>query len=285
MSPAVKGNLWCIFVILSMLPGELLAQQQTPSDRPKRKVELRTEQSVVAGTDFDFPPEAIAAMELGLDFRAIKERPFRAEMVVETDRRLADGNSLHRKSTSTFYRDHNGRLREERRVEHPGIQDEPAIVKTMVSINDPEQGIHYVLFPGMKAGFRTQQPAAFVKEIETSRTTPWTPQPDQNFTTEVLGYQMIEGLQCEGKLDTVTIPAGATGNPFPMEIVTERWYSAELQMNLLVKHRDPRRGETTIRLTNLSLEEPQESLFEIPPDYEIQEGRTTMVSPVDKKKP
>lgn len=130
-----------------------------------------------------------------------------------------------------------------------------------------------------------QEPVAFLKEMESRRTTPWAPQWDQNFTRQILGNQMIEGLQCEGRLDTVTIPAGSTGNSFPIEIVTERWYSADLQINLIVKHTDPRSGETTIRLTNVSLEEPQKALFEIPPGYEIREGGTTTIPLAEKKKP
>ncbi len=285
MSPTETCRLCWVGVILLTVPGLLLAAQQAPSDQPKRMAELRSWSRVGTGTDLELAPEAIAAMELGLDFRVIKDRPFRAEMVVETDRRLADGNSLHRKSTAMFYRDQNGRLREERTVEHPGKRDQQTLVDTTVSISDPEKGIHYFLITSMKVGFRMQEPVAFLKEMESRRTTPWTPQPAQNFTSQVLGNQMIEGLQCEGRLDTVTIPAGSTGNSFPIEIVTERWYSADLQINLIVKHSDPRSGETTIRLTNVILDEPQKALFEIPLDYEIREGETTAIPLVEKEKP
>lgn len=285
MSPIETCRLHWVGVILLTVPGLLLGEQQAPSDQPKNRIELRSKSGVVTTADLELAPEAIAAMELGLDFRAIKDRPFRAEMVLETDRRLADGNSLHRKSTAVFYRDQHGRLREERTVEHPAKRDQQTVPDTTVSISDPEKGTRYFLVPRMKVGFRMREPVAFLKEMESRRTTPWTPQPDQNFTSQVLGNQMIEGLQCEGRLDTVTIPAGSTGNSFPIEIVTERWYSADLQINLVVKHIDPRSGETTIRLTKLSLEEPQKVLFEIPPDYEIREGETIAIPLVEKEKP
>jgi len=95
----------------------------------------------------------------------------------------------------------------------------------------------------------------------------------------------MEGLQVEGKLETVTVPPGTIGNPYQMELSTERWYSEELQINLIVKRIDPRSGETTIRLMNFSLEEPSESLFEIPRDYEIRESTTTQIPIGEKQAP
>jgi len=46
---------------------------------------------------------------------------------------------------------------------------------------------------------------------------------------EDLGTQTIEGLSAQGKRETVTIPAGQIGNERPIEIVTETWFSPELQ--------------------------------------------------------
>jgi hypothetical protein len=38
----------------------------------------------------------------------------------------------------------------------------------------------------------------------------------------------------------------------PIEIVSERWYSPELQLVVMTRHSDPRTGETTYKLTNLN---------------------------------
>ena len=91
--------------------------------------------------------------------------------------------------------------------------------------------------------------------------------------TESLGTQTIEGVTAEGARATLTIPAGDIGNTLPIEIVDENWYSPELQINVMTKHRDPRSGETTYRLTNLSRSEPDRSLFEVPADYTLREGK------------
>jgi hypothetical protein len=88
-------------------------------------------------------------------------------------------------------------------------------------------------------------------------------------TTEDLGKQTIEGVECSGTRTTVTIAAGAIGNDQPIQIVSERWYSADLQEVVLSTNSDPRIGKTTYRLTNLSRNEPAASLFQIPAGYAV----------------
>lgn len=94
--------------------------------------------------------------------------------------------------------------------------------------------------------------------------------------TESLGKQTIEGVEAEGTRTTFTIPAGEIGNEQPINIVTERWYSPELQTLIMSRHSDPRSGETVYRLTNINRSEPARSLFEVPSDYTIKEGPSVM---------
>lgn len=91
-------------------------------------------------------------------------------------------------------------------------------------------------------------------------------------TQESLGRQSIDGVDAEGSRTTVTIPANAIGNERAIQIVSERWYSPELQTVVMTKHSDPRFGETTYRLTNVSRGEPDHSLFEIPADFKVTSG-------------
>jgi hypothetical protein len=117
--------------------------------------------------------------------------------------------------------------------------------------------------PGAAGGVLTGVPGEFVWErrIESPMGTP--PK------TEALGEQMFEGVRAEGTRSTITIPAGRIGNDLPINIVTERWYSPELQSVVMHKHSDPRLGETTFRLTNINRTEPARSLFEMPADYSV----------------
>jgi hypothetical protein len=88
-------------------------------------------------------------------------------------------------------------------------------------------------------------------------------------TTEKLDPQTIEGVQAEGTRHTTIWPEGSKGNDRPFTIVNESWRSPELQVPMLIKNNDPRSGEHTEKLTNLSRAEPDPSLFQPPADYTI----------------
>jgi hypothetical protein len=88
---------------------------------------------------------------------------------------------------------------------------------------------------------------------------------------EDLGTRTIEGVEATGTRTTVTIAAGEIGNERPIEIVSERWYSPELQTVVSSRHSDPRFGETTFKLSNVSRAEPDRALFEPPSDYTVEE--------------
>jgi len=104
---------------------------------------------------------------------------------------------------------------------------------------------------------------------------------------ESLGRQSIEGVEAEGTRTTVTIPAGAIGNERPIQIVSERWYSPELQLVVMTRHSDPRFGETTYRLTNISRAEPDRALFEVPAGYTVKEGGPFVrsIEPMQMRRP
>jgi hypothetical protein len=90
--------------------------------------------------------------------------------------------------------------------------------------------------------------------------------------TEDLGSQIMEGLFVTGVRTTRTIPAGQVGNEKPISIVTEVWTSPDLKTIVYSKRSDPRTGERTFRLTNISRSEPDASLFTVPSDFKIVEG-------------
>lgn len=95
---------------------------------------------------------------------------------------------------------------------------------------------------------------------------------DKNVVKESLGRQFVEGVEAEGSRTTFTIPAGEIGNEREIQVISERWFSPELQMVVMSKHSDPRSGETIYRLTNISRTEPAKSLFEPPPGFTVSEG-------------
>ena len=99
-----------------------------------------------------------------------------------------------------------------------------------------------------------------------------TPAPDDpNVTKEDLGIQNIEGVSASGTRTTTVIPAGEIGNTQEIRVVSERWFSDELQVLVMTRHSDPRNGETVYRLTNILRAEPDQTLFTVPPDYTVQQ--------------
>ncbi len=92
---------------------------------------------------------------------------------------------------------------------------------------------------------------------------------DSTNHVEHLGTQFIEGVTVEGTRTTVTIPAAQIGNELPIKIVSERWFSPDLKVLVMSRQSDPRFGETTYRLTNLTRGEPAADLFEAPADFKM----------------
>jgi hypothetical protein len=90
--------------------------------------------------------------------------------------------------------------------------------------------------------------------------------------TEDLGSQTMEGVYVTGVRTTRTIPAGQIGNDKAISIVTEVWTSPDLKTIVYSKRSDPRMGEQTFQLTNVSRSEPDPSLFTVPADFKVVDG-------------
>jgi hypothetical protein len=198
--------------------------------------------------------------------RPVKGAPYSAQFVSESTRTLADGTRISRNTTGAVYRDGQGRTRREMKLGAVGpvvVDDEPV---PMVFINDPVARVHY----DIDVSHRT------VRKFPLPDRPPAPPGPgpegEENVKTESLGKRMIEGVEAEGTRTVIQIPVGRVGNDRALEIVSERWYSPELQAVVLSSHKDPFVGDTVYRLTNITRAEPAPSLFEAPADYTPLEG-------------
>ena len=201
--------------------------------------------------------------EMRFGDKVVKGAPYSAEAVLESTQTLSDGTHITRKSNALIYRDGEGRTRREQTMEALGPFAVSGDAPRLISINDPVSGVNYILDPSNKTARKMSSHGG--------PPPPHQPPPSSESKTESLGKQTIEGVEAEGTRSTVTIPAGQIGNDRPLEIVSERWYSAVLQTVVLSKHKDPRMGETVYRLTNINRSEPARSLFEVPSDYKVEE--------------
>jgi hypothetical protein len=91
-------------------------------------------------------------------------------------------------------------------------------------------------------------------------------------TTEDLGSQSMQGVTVTGARTTRTIPKGQIVNDAPISIVTEVWTSPDLQTVVYSKRTDPRMGEQTFQLTNITRSDPDPSLFTVPAGFTLTEG-------------
>jgi hypothetical protein len=238
----------------------------------------------------------VIGIEAGIMGPTVKGQPYSADEIHETTQVLADGTRIHNETKTTVYRDSQGRIRRE----SPGqIMIWDSTAGTSYILNQSSQtaqkmqmAVNYVF---KKTGppdgppeegtvrtfhFNNGGPAAVsrqmivVKDMADAQAAAEAKAqlrepPSQDAKKETLATQIMEGVSAEGVRLTTTIEAGAIGNDRPIQSTEERWYSSELQVNLLVRKTDPRTGEDTVRLTNVRRIEPDPTLFTLPPGYQV----------------
>jgi hypothetical protein len=91
--------------------------------------------------------------------------------------------------------------------------------------------------------------------------------------TVSLGTDVIDALTVEGTRETTTVAAGAYGNPEAMIVTKDRWHSPELDLDVSTVRTDPRMGTQTLKITEISRNEPDPEYFAIPADYKFLDDR------------
>ncbi len=223
--------------------------------------------------------------EVGLEnHKVVTGAPMTATVTVVHDSTLSDGNTIHTEQQSTEYRDSQGRVRRE--VPFKLVTTATGATQgRMVIITDPVAGKRYVLNPQKKTahemplgpprpprGNTEGEPAVRIGPDGASGEAVGVKM-DQDVSTESLGTKSILGLQATGTRVTRTIPAGQIGNAKPINVVTERWVSTDLQIPLSMTHTDPMMGTMTSTVTSISRGGQDASLFQVPSDYKIESGK------------
>jgi len=223
----------------------------------------------------------------------VKGAPFTADIVTETTQSLPDGNKIRQSATERVYRDGEGRTRREPSLAVLGAASS-SNAPQLAFIDDPVAGASYALDltnrtvtrsvfygrgPGGGPRANAAPPGGNSGQMYRGRGGQagdrlYRPQgrreDSANFKTESLGRQTVNGVPADGTRVTQTIPAGQIGNALPIQILTERWYSPDLQMVVLQKRSDPRNGETVMQMSNLIRAEPPANLFSPPADFQTQ---------------
>ena len=211
--------------------------------------------------------------------KVVKGAPFSATAMTDRTQTLADGTTIHRTTSSALYRDSHGRSRREVTLSGFGPLENAGKSHTVITIADPEAGVHYMLDPEQKTAHkmvfrRHGEPSAdkIQKFEQRMHERLQKEEASGEIQKQSLGTQSINGVNAEGTRITRTIPAEQIGNDRAIEIVSERWFSPDLQIVVKSTHSDPRFGTNTYTLTNLQRTEPATSLFVVPSDYTVKEG-------------
>lgn len=239
--------------------------------------------------------------------QAIKGAPYSGEEASESVQTLADGTHITRKIPGRkIWRDADGRTRSERSM---FFGRDGADSPVLIEIDDPVAGYRYTLEIDRRIAHRvavaqlSTMPAgapvpntnmrvgAMIASVpppavaaaraaifNTSGASPhnavykqMAPMGGQasDMKAERLGTRSFDGVLCEGNRMTVTIPVNAQDNDRPIVTTNESWFSPELKIQIFSKNSDPRSGENTFRITNLSRNQPDPNLFAVPPDYTV----------------
>jgi len=209
----------------------------------------------------DSPTAQFIGAEMRFGDKLIKNAPFSAETIIESTRRLYDGSTIVKQTKGAIYRDTAGRTRREQPLESIGgfsVVGETGSPQKLIFINDFSAKIQYFLDANRKIARKNPLPDNLPPVSE-----------PKDGKTESLGTKTIEGVNVEGTRITVEIPAGQIGNDKPLSVVTEKWFSPELQIVILSRHLDPIAGEHVFRLVNIKKGEPSVELFSVPNDFKI----------------
>ncbi|HTW65322.1 MAG TPA: hypothetical protein VME17_11925 [Bryobacteraceae bacterium] len=216
---------------------------------------------------------AMVRAEFGMTNKVVQGAPYSAQAVTQFTQTLANGDHISRTTTASIARDSQGRTRTERPFGAIGALSAGQTARSTVMIFDPVAAKSYVL--DATSHTARSMPIRASRLAAGSSATPRT-RPARNLAnvkTEDLGTQVIQGLTAQGKRVTRTIPAGAEGNEKEIDIVTETWYSPDLQTIVMSKTSDPRYGDSVYQLTGVNRAEPDPTLFVVPSDYTVKEGR------------
>src|SRR5580692_272518 len=202
---------------------------------------------------------------------AVKNAPYSADAVTETTQVLGDGNRIEQRTEQKLYRDNDGRERREESVLAVGALAQ-AEMPHMITISDPVENVSYTLNPQQRTarrnpGLGPTMSSSMTANISITNRGMVVVSADTGagrgragaqipagatVKKEDLGARNIEGVVAQGTRTTETIPAGQIGNLLPINVIDEVWHSAELQMDVMTTHSDPRSGEVVYKLTNIN---------------------------------
>lgn len=196
----------------------------------------------------------------------IPNQPFSAIVTTERTALRRNGSVAQLKSIRAVARDTRGRIHNELRAFIPiASGDTPAILR--IHLYDPQTRISTEINVPKRIFWTitmNHPPSTEPPSIRFAAPDGNTP-PNEFTRQEDLGYRDIDSVPAHGIRESQTITDGDTGKQ--VTITDEYWYSQDLRIYLLIKHSDPRKGTTTMTVSQITRTEPDPGFFEIPEGY------------------
>ncbi len=196
--------------------------------------------------------------------------PFTLTLATEWVRPLGtDGNTITLVNQRKIARDRAGRIYQERVLLRPPNTAGPWVTN-WIQITDP--AAHTWLNCSVFARVCHTLPyndSTTAPELE-SGTTRFQGGAQQRTS---LGREMFAGVEVIGVHVSTVINAGQMGNAKPLTTEREYWYSAALGFNLRSTRNDPRSGRQSFTVTELSRDEPDPALWQVPAGYLVADER------------
>ena len=233
--------------------------------------------------------------------KPVAGRPFSATELRRTRQTLGDGTHIDKTDTNKYYRDGEGRTRIEREngasvmVSDPQtgataetsngkshmimrsgsfnaaaadrtvtVMPPPEVQKDMLEKMSAERQVQGRTMIAGAVGGTIGTAVAGGQNVFTRIEAAPAAMPLDRGAVEDLGDQIVNGVMAHGARTTLTIPQGQIGNDREIKVVSERWYSNDLQMLIKSSNNDPRFGETTYEMTNILQGAQDPTLFQMP---------------------
>jgi hypothetical protein len=221
------------------------------------------------------------------NLEVVKNQPYEAQAVTETEQTLADGSHITQTTTALIARDSDGRTVRTQKLGNnttfTTILD--PIAKTHVDYTSDTKIAHVMPLPtpttlpsGAAVAIGTEVSGVAMGPVvaaagffEQGHAISSQVSNGSNTGTESLGTKTIEGIEVVGTRSTSTISAGTIGNDKDLTTTREAWYSPALKLVIQSTQNDPRFGQTTYTLKDIQQVSPDEAVFQVPSDYKVEE--------------
>jgi hypothetical protein len=206
-----------------------------------------------------------------LDFPPKPNAPFMAVARTTWVQILPDSSTVTYQNERVVARDMDGRIFQERRTFIPVPDDgkQQSLVR-MVDYTDPLGHTLYRCDPYGKVC----NLFPYYEQVEQPLLSAGL-QPDGTsfLTRENLGMDTFEGLDVQHTRETLTFYKQSIGNTKTILRVVDYWYSPDLGINVKVVRHDPRDGDQTLWLTDISRSAADPGYFKAPTGYRIIDHR------------